>query len=426
MNQEQLAALLATLTGHLRTTQVDEEQLNALQQAAADALLQQAPDSVSNRPLSFEATDLFSAGKIQAERQSAITELAKTFAEKEPEEKEENLRMFVRDVPVRTTQIPGSVPSWAAGAELAQSFGPFLAPDGRLTWFDFYRTDKLIALYLDGQALPVLLFKASLRRGLLDIITSKNIAAQKHYNVVEGSVWIKASLLSPSAPADRYCGLRVKDGDITLDAAPDLVTNKLVIKNNNRVRVAVNLVQQNDPASGVTDAAGTDARNAVYTLPGAFAFSFIGTAKTLEQIGAARWDVYGNTLQFAYNGNQSVLYNTPLSRVLVPMQTEPANFEVSNCLSPFLSLSGSAAIQQAYWALPAATLDIANPLAAEGSGALLVHCKKGLRCSWQTLNGNEAALPAPFLFGEPGRIAITDLAMSATGTTQRTNLWKDD
>lgn len=426
MNQDQLSFLLANLTGHLQTTsEENEQQLIALNDAAAKAFAQQDFASVSNQPLSFQTTDLFSKEKRLPANLELIDETVRKFSEEETSEDEDGLRMFVRHVPVRTTQVAGSVPDWAAGALLAQTYGPFIGADGRLTWFDFYRVERLIEIYTEGQSMPTILFRASLRRNLIDIITNKNITAQKQYHVVEGSLWIRASLLSSSAPSDRYCGLKVKDGDVMLDAAPDLIANKLVIKANNNVHVSVNLVQQEDGGASNTDKAGIDARNAKYVLPGNLSFRFVGLTKTLEQIGNAQWSVYGNEMSFFYHGDQNVFYNPFLSRVLIPFATEQQNFSTTDCESPFISLTGSVPIQQAYWALPAATLDVNNPLAANGSGALLLQCGKGLRGSWQTLNGSDAALIAPIIFGEPGRIAITDLATAASGATQQIDLWKD-
>lgn len=428
MNHEQLSTLLATLTGHLHTSNENEEQALAdFQKLAGTVLLQQDSASITTAPLSFQATDLFSPDKIHPERKAAIEDLAKTVLEGVEAEQESSLRLFARTVPVRATDIPGSIPAWATGAMLDQSFGPFIGIDGRPVWFDFYRIERLIEIYTEGQSLPTILFRASLRRGLLDLITAKNITAQKHYTVVEGSVWIRASLLSPSAPADRYCGLKVKDGDITLDAAPDLVGGKLVIRNTNNVRVALDLLQQEDPGVSLTGNIGSDARNAVYELPSSFSFRFAGTSKTLEQISPAQWTVYGNDMRFDYTGAQTVLYNPFLSRVLVPMQPgEQTVFDVNNCTSPFLSLSGEAAIQQAYWALPAATLDINNPLAASGSGALAVQCKSGLHAAWKTRSGADTLLPSPLVIGEPGQLSVAELAATGIGITQKINLWKDE
>jgi hypothetical protein len=425
MNQDQLSALLATLTGHLHVSnENDEQQLNELQQAAANALLQQPPESLTNQSFSFSTTDLFSKEKIESARLINIEDVSKALVEKE--DQEDNFRLFVRDVPVRTTQIPGSVPSWAAGALLDRSYGPFLTADGRLRWFDFYRIERLIEIYTEGQTLPSILFRASLRRRFIDIINPEPVEVQRHYNVIEGSVWIRASLLSPSAPPDRYCGLKVSGGNVTLDTAPELIDNKLVIKNDNNVHVSINLVQQDAPAATATGDQGIDARNASYTLPSSLSFSFVGLNKTINQISDASWTVYSNELSFSYQGDQNILYNPFISRIAIPFTCNQGQFDVTNCQSPFLSLSGRADIQQSYWALSAATLDINNPLAADGSGAMLIVLNKGLTASWKTLNGSDASLVSPVIFGEPGRIAITDLASNAIGATSHIDLWKDD
>ena len=424
MGYEQLSALLSSLTGHLDSKDESEEHtLNDLQQAAANALLQQHPSTISNQRFSFSTSDLFSKEKIGKAKLSKIEELAKGAVESIGDA--ENLRMFVRDVPVRTTQIAGSVPDWAAGATLERSIGPFITAWGVWRWFDFYRVEKLIAIYNEGQSLPSILFKTSLRRGIIDIITDDPVELQKHYKVLEGSVWIRASLLSASAPADKYCGLKVKGGDINLDAEPTMQGNRIVIKNNNNVRVELNLEQQKPTGTAGTTTHGIDARNADYYLPPSFLFSFKGTAKKIEQIGDARWKVYGNETSFKYTGDQNSLYNPFITRVLIPFATEPKDFEINDCQSPFLTLTGKAAIQQSYWGLSAATLDVNNPLAADGSGALMIVCDKGLTIGWKTLNGNDVALGAPLIFGEPGRIAVTDLLANGSGATQHIDLWKD-
>jgi hypothetical protein len=51
----------------------------------------------------------------------------------------------------------------------------------------------------------------------------------KNYKLGTGSVWIQAKLPNNTAPADRYCSIRVKGGSITLDAVPQLINNKLVV-----------------------------------------------------------------------------------------------------------------------------------------------------------------------------------------------------
>jgi len=421
MNPEQIASLVATLTGQLHATNTSEENdIHLLQQTLAETLNHQDISSIRNQQYSIDGSDIFSEKKILPARLNNILEIAKGLAEKKSEEAV--LRVFVRDVPVKTTQIVGSIPDWAAGATLEKSFGPFTDAEGRLKWFDFYKIVKLIALYTQGEALPSILFSSSFFSRLIHQVLPPELVNQ--YSIAEGSVWIRASLLCPTAPTDRFCGLKVKDGTIHLDSAPQNVGNKLVIQTNNTVKVHLNVEQPIITNSG-SSLLGIDARNAHYQLPSSFSFSYTGLKNTLQQIGPASWQVYGNTLDLNFVGNQSVEYDAHTGRVLIPMHTKESVFSVANAQSPFLNLSGKASIEQSYWGIAAASLDIANPLAADGNGSFLVKCGKGLQGHWKTGQGNDIFLVAPSIMGEPGRIDITDLFSNGLGATQHLNLWKD-
>jgi len=424
MEKEHLISLLATLTGHLHTTTPEEEQtILSLQQTVANTLLQQDASLVTNQQFSFQSSDLFFTQNVKGSRLTNIqTVVQNTLATKISQS---DLRLFVRDVPIRSTQVTGSVPAWAAGARVDSTHGPFIDADGRRVWFDFYKIEKLIGLYLQNQTLPIILFNASFtqRRTAAAVILTKDAA--KQYTIVPGSVWIKASLFSNAAPADRYCGLQVSGGSIELDALPQTVNEKLVINPNNNVKVNLDLVQS-PPATAATGKYGKDAANASFKMPEKFSFSFNTVSASVTSLGEGNWKVYEQQINFTHSNNQSGEYNTALSRLLIPVIPSETEFTIKKCQSPFNKISGSAGISNAYWALSAAVLDVQNPLQAEGNGAYLLHCKKGLTCSWMAADQNGAALKAPFILGEPGRIGITDLESDALGTSHKFLLWKDE
>ncbi|WP_373397997.1 hypothetical protein V8V91_26520 [Algoriphagus halophilus] len=47
------------------------------------------------------------------------------------------MKAFVREVPVKSTQIRASTPKWAAGAKVVKSIGPLKRVDGRVVIIDF-------------------------------------------------------------------------------------------------------------------------------------------------------------------------------------------------------------------------------------------------------------------------------------------------
>ena len=117
-------------------------------------------------------------------------------------EAEAGYRVAVREVPLRSTQLHGSNPAWASGAALEASFGPFLSLDGRRFWFDFFRIEKLVALYVQGIAEPALLFKLRTRFRFIGIDLPLAADAASGYHLNAGSIWINSRLLATNAPWD--------------------------------------------------------------------------------------------------------------------------------------------------------------------------------------------------------------------------------
>src|SRR5690606_37783934 len=112
------------------------------------------------------------------------------------------------------------------------------------------------------------------------------------------------------------------------------------------------------------------------------------------------------------------VYNAFIGRVAIPIHCAETEFAVSDCKSPFFNLSGSAKIKNSWWALAVTKLDIANPLEADGNGALIIECEKGLDAKWSNLQNKSISLINPFILGEPGRISITDIKTDGSGAFQ--------
>jgi hypothetical protein len=377
---------------------------------------------ITNQEFSFQSSDLFFSQNIQGNRLEKIDETVKRILSRE---NAGNFRVFVRDIPVRTTQIAGSNPSWAAGARVSNTIGPFVNADGRNIFFDFFKIEKLISLYIQGQSQPVLLFNATfLQKRIVGPQLPVELTTQ--YNLIPGSIWIQAKLLNGSAPADRYCGLRVKGGTIKLDALPQLIGNKLTIAPANKMHCKLELEQPIIPPITATSNHGADARASSLSLPLHFDFTANATTHTIEKLDPVEWKLYGQKGVSTWQGQQNLLYNAVLSRLFIPLSSAPAEMEIKECLSPFQTISGKAKITNTWWGIPAAQLDINNPLEADGIGALILSAGKGLSCTHIQQEGNETILINPFFLLEPGRIGITDLLTNSRGATQDFAMWKDD
>lgn len=423
MAPEQLLALLETITGHLHTTnETEEKNLQGVQEKIASSLVHQDVSTVSNQQFSIENSDLFFRQNIDKERRGKLDEIVTKVLQ---EDSTGEFKVFVRDVPIRTTQVTGSVPPWAAGATPIETVGPLTNAGGRVVWFDFYKVEKLIALYIQGRPEPVILFNSSFRQTLVQKISNAHVELVKSFNILPGSVWINAHALAPSAPAGRYVGLKVKGGNIALDALPFLQGTQLTAAPNNHIQISLQPEQKNDADAAVDSVFGKDARNAQYSLPAVFNFTLLGNSKNITEISAASCTIYGQGIEFAWAGDQGAEYLPSLSRLLIPWNTNVNSFDVSSCESPYCQTSGNAQILKSWWALPAAIIDVNAPLQADGSGAVLLQCDKGLIVKWSGLAETDMLLTQPFLLGEPGRIGITDLTANALGASQHFELWKD-
>ncbi|MBB1284626.1 hypothetical protein HRH25_09600 [Flavisolibacter sp. BT320] len=425
MNQQQLTAFLASVTGQLHpANKTEESAVEEVEKSIAGVLMQQEPASVTNRDFTFSRSDLFSGERNLPENR--LKKLEKVVADARQAKKDVDQRLFVRDIPVRTTQLAGSTPIFAAGARVVNTIGPVRSADGRTIFIDFFKVEKSIALYFHGQTLPAILFNAQFRRGTILLPNGIRVELTNRYTVIPTSVWINARLLNPSAPVDFYCGLRVKGGTIQLTAAPQFINNQLVIAHTSQVAVHLELEQTSSAGEDATSPYGEDARAAEFHLPDTFDFRFTATTKTIQTVAPSKWTVYGQPAAFTYNGAQNTVFNTFINRLAIPVTCDAPQITIRDCKSPFMQLSGRAAVKAAWWALPTAKLDVANPLEAGGNGALIVECATGLQAQWTSLENNVFALGNPFIMGEPGRIDVTDQQSNGSGALQRFSLWKDE
>jgi len=408
---------LSRVIGHLAVEGRTEE-FAQLQDLLSRSAFPEETRDLAGGSFSFEGADLFSVERVARVQSEAIERLARTSADPE-------YRLFVRQVPVRSTQLHGSNPSWASGAAPERSLGPFVNRDGRRFWFDFFRIEKLVALYVQGFPEPALLFKIRTGFRFIDINLPLSADVRPNYKLNAGSIWINSRLLASNAPLGFFTGLTIRSGTIALSAEPNLVDGRLTIAQNTTVRVELQLQQQTvndaDPAS----AYGKDARAAQIELPREFAFHFAGGNHAVDQLGHASWRVYGHKASFDWRQLQSTSYDLVVNRVLIPLAASTERFEVTDNQSPFHTLSGETKIAASFWALPTAAIDVANPTPAEGIGALLIRGEKGLTSNWTALKGGPLNLKHPYVMAAPGRIALSDLNTGNSLAQQDFKLWKD-
>ncbi|MCX6180277.1 MAG: hypothetical protein NT163_13110, partial [Chlorobiales bacterium] len=112
--------------------------------------------------------------------------------------------------------------------------------------------------------------------------------------------------------------------------------------------------------------------------------------------------------------------------LVIPMECDTPLFTIITCDSPFCSLEGKAKILNSWWSIPAAKIDIENPPEADGSGAIIIGCGTGIDAATSNLQHKRLSLPSPFIIGEPGRIALTELKSDGAGSIESFALWHDE
>ncbi|WP_026898277.1 hypothetical protein [Daejeonella oryzae] len=423
MEKEQLSAMLSDLTGQLKISKEFKEQdLRELQKSLAQSLLHQKV-ILKPKKFSFENSDSFLSRTVSGKRLAEIQEIANEVIN-EPNE-ETDLHFISRNIPVRTTQIKGALPHLAAGARIKKTFGPFDKLGGKEIYFDFIKVENLIPLYIEGQALPAILFKASFLRNHRYIFGQTPLQISRNYKIVPTSVWINTRIFNPVAPEGFFAGLRVKGGQILLDADPFLLDGKLTVHSQTKVQLDLELeqkvVEDSDPESPF----GADARSAEFHLPENFSLWFNGSGKQIIGLGNCSNTIFGQQSNFTFDGNQQAVYNSTLNRLAIPVRSDQTEFTIFTSESPFLQISGTARVKNSWWSIPAAKIDITNPYEADGNGGMIQELDKGLINSWPGLEGLVFNVN-PFLISEPGRISITDLSSNGTNSYHHLKLWRDD
>lgn len=361
----------------------------------------------------LSTTSLHDKTKLQAAKQRIASTLIR--------EKESGEQFFVRNAPVLNPQVAGSMPDWALGSKPFETIGPFVNDEGREIWIDFYRVEKLVTLYAGNQ--PILLFKASFRRGRILIPGGIPIEAATGYDVVAGSFWIHGRLLSASAPADRFAGVEVKKGTIKLSEAPVIQSGRLTVTPSAEIKVSVELEQGKDDNASETSVYGKDAREATYQLPGKWELTIKNNKASVTAVDNSSCTIFGQSLAFTFTAPASPVYNG--GRILIPWKAGSSEFNINASVSPWTKFEEKAGIGKSYWALPAPVLNVASPIQALGNGAVALELNKGISNKWTGLENGIGNLVNPLVIGQPGQIDILDLAGNFEGTSQFFTLWQE-
>ena len=422
--QQETLSLLSLLTGHLKaTSEKEQKDVEALQEKLINVLVNENIATLKNSFYSVDNSDLYFDDVIPQARQERMKTLVGKFPTTAKANQE---RVFVREVPVRTSQIKGSLPTWANGAAIEKTVGPLQSVDGRYLWFDFYTIEKLIALYIDGDPNPAILFNVSMKLRYLNPSLPPTVDPSTEYTLLPDSVWIASKYIAANSPAGMYTGIKIKQGKIILNQLPRIVNAKLSITTSTILKVTLDLSPENVTDADPTSPYGVDPRAANINLPKSIAFHFSANNTKIDEIsGDIVWGIYGKKYGFKWIPTGSPNFEPLLSRISIPYKCVEPSFTIKKCLSPFEMLASEAKIKSSAWSLSCGQIDVTKPAPAKGIGGVAINCSKGLKAKWNGLNGGEANLTTPQIIGDPEAIVVLDFHAGNHYCNQQYQLWTD-
>jgi hypothetical protein len=337
-------------------------------------------------------------------------------------------RVFRRETPLAGAALDLSSPSWARGAQVAQTLGPFIGIDGRQFWFDFYSIAVLVPIYLAGDSTPAMLIpmREYRRRSTnLPIGTLLEQLRRAQFTLPAGSLWIRANLFNGAATPGAYAGLKITGGTLAFPILPIDVAGRITIPAGGNCALDLTLSPVIAPAPADTQA-GIDAAKSALTLPATCAFTLAAAGITIRGVDRTSCTAYATDVAMTWRGVTSALFVDELNAVIMPMESTPDRFDVRQSASPFATLADSAAINRSGWALPVSVIDVATPPELAGNGSLAMNLGSGLTITWRGLRDGPVKLRSPWLSVSAGALLITDTNASNRYAHQRLRLWRED
>ena len=415
MDQKNLTDIVAALTSNLTPSKIiSNKQLEDLKIELLSSLqVQDIQDILPggiNRFDKISLQPMFSSSDLLRFLETLINETNKEVIQGEKTDPS-LYRVFRREVPVLTSQYKASVPKWAAGQVVDHTLGPFIDNLGRWYWFDFYKRVHNVTVARGSD-----LFLQIPVRGLL--------SAHQHYKLSAGSVWLRSQLITASAPAGAYTGLKITGGEINFKNPVTISGGTLIISGSDTCELLLDLDQPIDNPA-MDSSTGDDAKNQTLQLPQKVKIICSVSGVTFSEAGDMTLETYGSAYKFTKD-NYAPSFEPILNRILIPFIGTVSNFSAPIVKSASFQLSETAPIIGNYWSLPV-TVSAINLLGdAAGIGAIAIKTKPGLKADWRNLDKGPAQLNTTYIMSEPGRIAITATQAASGKAAQKYELWEEN
>ena len=387
----------------------------------AQALVQgQSPDSIREY-FQFEKMTHFSTQYLDEEDRDMLNRiLGEEQAALAPGQQQ--LRVFLREMPLRAVYLRSSIPAWARAAALTDSVGPLLNRDGRRFWLDVYASvTQVRAIGFINTNRPVVILGP-------DEPLVVNGAQVGAVSIGRGTIWVQARQFVANVDEKLYCPLLVESAEVSFqNGTAQNSHGQLVMRGAVRAVLSVRLrTQEGIRPEDVPH--GADAWNGQFRMPEGFEMQIQPATGNLTAVADAGWTLYGEEKSFTWAQTPPV-YNYLFSAGSIPMTADNTELNVLQASSPVFYPSGSTKVDESDWLLPAA--EIVNLLPAEGAGMLSVRTQKGLISSTTGVldanRANSAALQINrcWITAMPGQIQVIALETTTEQARQTFYTWMD-
>lgn len=263
--------------------------------------------------------------------------------------------------------------------------GPFQTLDGLEIFINIYRYIDDFKILFPGETHAALVLPVRLPRLVLAGTRFSTLT------LIKGSVWIRADLLDPAAPKEKYIGLRISSGTVKLGGNFPPGNNSIVIPKTSQMECEFSLDNSYQPEA--VESIGTDGRNSVFTPTAILKLKSLNsrfritssekfTGKTLGQ--EISLSSFSSTFAWDAVKSHAVLHLTSAENHLTVRQSE----------SKLYHLEGRCPAGNFRWLLPSATLVQNQSIEVKFNGVLGATLGPGLSCIWDGIRNSAAMVKA--------------------------------
>jgi hypothetical protein len=318
-----------------------------------------------------------------------------------------------RHLPIRVPFALG--PDAPAPAPAAmRAIGPFIDADGLLRWIDLLEPKRKITVKQSGVAEPAFFLTAAR--------LPAGSAAPYVIRLRAGTVWIRARLLDPAAPAGAFAGIRVTGGTLRAGVSASVAGDVVTVS---QLDIQLELLPEPTPIRAVTPSGAAAAASITIELPARATFVWRGGALSRVDADAGIAEGWNQRFRFTRASGTKPRHVPALDHILVPFDCQPPIFRGGDIQSPLVDVSGDAAVASAGWAVPLTR--VANPSAlgeANGAGGWLLSGAEGLAARWLD-NATDTVLRAHHALFNQNRFTLLAerTVPRKPAVTDRLSLW---